>query len=388
MTNDNRIELENRIAELEKENLQLKKDYSLLYKENEIRFIELFDNIPVAYQSLDEEGKIQVVNEFWLKNLGYEREDIMHKSFGDLWSDETSRHFKNVFQGFKDTCWINSAELQLKKKNGEINDYVLTGSIQKKSNNVFGKTHCIIHNITDLKNLQRELKHSIETKDKFFSIIAHDLRGPISSLNSLLNVLAENNEDITKGEQDNIIKMLSKSSVNILNLLENLLQWSKSQTGRLEVTKTKFAVLPFIHEITEIIDQQAKSKNIIVSIDVDEMTEVFADENMLHIVILNILSNSIKFCHDNGRIHLKTKASTNHLEIEITDDGMGIPIKEQNKIFKLTTSYTTLGTNDEIGTGLGLILCKELVEKNGGEISFVSEENKGTSFFITLPNKE
>lgn len=382
------FELQNRIKELESENSQLKKDYSLLYKENELRFKELFDNVPVAYQSLDEEGKIQEVNGYWLKDLGYEKDDVIGKSFGDLWSNDTVQHFPNVYRGFKDTCWINNAELKLQKKNGEINDYVLTGSIQKKSNNEFGRTHCIIHNITNLKNLQRDLKQSIETKDKFFSIVAHDLKGPISDLNGLLNILAVNNINITKSKQDKIIKMLSESSINILNLLDNLLQWSKSQTGRLEVVKTRFILSPLIYQIIKVIEHQAKIKNLIINIEIDETTEIFADKNMLQIILLNILSNSIKYCHENGKIQITTKTLTKHIEIQIADNGIGIPIKEQNKIFKLSKSPTTPGTNNEIGTGLGLILCKELVEKNDGKITFISEENKGTSFFITLPDNE
>ncbi len=389
MAEDGKIELElrNRIKELENENSQLKKAYSTLYEENEIRFKELFDNIPVAYQSLDEEGRIREVNQYWLENLGYEEEEVIGKLFGDLWSNDTAKYFPDVYNGFKETCWINNAELKLKKKSGKINDFVLTGSIQKKNNNEFGKTHCIIYNITDLKNLQRSLKQSIETKDRFFSIIAHDLRGPIYSLNGMLTVLADDKTDLTENKKDEIIKTLSRSSVHILTLLENLLQWSSSQTNIIEVVKTEFSILPFISKIIEMLKSQAKIKNISISVDIDKTESIFADKNMLKIVILNILSNSIKFCNENGKIQVKTKILGDNIEIEITDNGVGIPKKDQVFIFKLSKSYTTRGTNNEKGTGLGLILCKEFVEKNNGIINFRSEENKGTSFYITMSNK-
>jgi len=387
MTKTNRIEfeLQNRIKELENENSQLKKDYSLLYKENEIRFKELFDNIPVAYQSLDEEGKIQEVNQYWLKDLGYKKEDVIDKSFGDLWSNDTVRHFQNIYQGFKDTCWINNAELKLKKKNGEINDYVLTGSIQKKSNNEFGRTHCIIHNITNLKNLQRDLKQSIETKDKFFSIIAHDLRSPFNSILGFSELLIKNYKNHEAVKYEKYLQLLNSSTKETLILLDNLLNWAKSHTRQNNFKPEKILWSSIIGGIIELSNSTAKLKGISLIQNQSDEIKVYADENMLKIVLRNLISNAIKFTNQGGNINISAISEQKQVEISISDNGIGMNDETLKKLFDISTNTTSPGTENEKGSGLGLILCKEFVEKHGGKIWVKSELGKGSDFKFTLP---
>ncbi len=232
----------------------------------------------------------------------------------------------------------------------------------------------------ELKAAKDELKQSNATKDKFFSIVAHDLGNVFSGLIGLSNLL------ITKEVNDakTFLPMIKQSSEMGYNLLRNLLEWSRIQTGKMKANPRKLDLKPLIYQNTSVLKSQTSAKQIKIISEIDN-TLVFADEHMLDTIIRNLLSNAIKFTPNKGTIEISYKREDEWIEISISDTGVGIAPENIEKLFRLDVSYSTHGTSNEKGTGLGLILCKEFVEKNGGTIWVESEEGKGSQFYVRLP---
>ena len=236
-----------------------------------------------------------------------------------------------------------------------------------------------------LADQNKELSELNTTKDKFFSIIGHDLKGPLNSLSAFSNLLMNHTSQLSKEEIQLLAKDLDKSLKNLRGLLENLLTWARSQTGKLEITPQKFQVKEVIEENLELLQNTAQNKNITIQHQINGISEVYADKNSVSTVIRNLSSNALKFTNSGGRIIISAEEWKDAIEITVHDNGVGIPPEVQKKLFKLGEKHSTLGTNKEKGTGLGLMLCKEFVEKNGGQIRVESKVGKGTSFRFTIP---
>jgi len=230
-----------------------------------------------------------------------------------------------------------------------------------------------------------KLAESNATKDKFFSIIAHDLKNPFTSILGFSNLILGNKSKFSEEDIINFVTQISDSAKNTFKLLENLLTWSRSQTGKLEYYPIVLNINNIVCNSKSLIQYIAQGKNITIEFDVEKNIEVFADENMINTVIRNLLSNAVKYTHKGGKIVLKAVSQNNQLLIEISDNGVGIPPQKIEKLFKISEKVSTLGTENEAGTGLGLLLCKEFVEKNGGKIWVESTQNIGSKFFFTLP---
>ncbi len=223
------------------------------------------------------------------------------------------------------------------------------------------------------------------TKDKFFSIIGHDLKGPLNSLSAFSHLLINHTASLTEEEIRTIARDLDKSLKNLYELLENLLGWARSQTGRLEMTPIVVKISDVFRENVRLLGKAAHNKKIKVEIIADDKLEVIVDLNSFKTVVRNLLSNAIKFTDVNGVITIFADEWKDTVEIGIHDTGVGMSPEVQAKIFEISSKHSTLGTNKEKGTGLGLILCKEFIEKNQGSIRVESEEGVGTTFRITLP---
>ncbi len=239
--------------------------------------------------------------------------------------------------------------------------------------------------IIELNNIK--LQELNIKKDKFFSIIAHDLRGPIGALSQLGQVLLENHDEIPLKERETIISSITDSSKNTFNLLENLLQWSRSESGRLTSKPICININEIIDNNVNILKESITKKGISIKKELFEYSKAFADYNMISTVIRNILSNAIKFVHENGNIIITSEMyeKENKVKISISDDGVGMEQHILNKLFAIDSDYSTKGTNNESGTGLGLKLCKEFVSNNNGEIIVLSKVNEGSTFTIILP---
>lgn len=242
------------------------------------------------------------------------------------------------------------------------------------------------YKIKNTANIQLASLNS--TKDKFFTIISHDLKTPVSSFNNLSQLLATYYQDFSEDEKIKHINSLKNSSDNILKLLENLLTWSRIQTGNISINPEPLGLHSVVN--TEIQNQKlfAEKKNIVISSSVDENVSVFADEEMVSMVIRNLLSNAIKYTSENGSVSISSRNCGEQTEIDIMDSGVGIKDEDKEKLFVVDIKHSTIGTSNEKGTGLGLNLCKEFIERNNGRIWFESEVNKGTKFTFSLPNAE
>ncbi|MGD9978659.1 MAG: ATP-binding protein [Bacteroidales bacterium] len=233
--------------------------------------------------------------------------------------------------------------------------------------------------------IQRKGLESLnQTKDKFFAIIAHDLRNPFSTVLNLSELLAKEFDTFEPDKLQLFIEQIYKYSNNTFNLLENLLQWSMLQTGR-AVWKPKTGNLAdLINENIELLKGNANQKQIDLTWVNPINCYAFYDPNMITTVIRNIISNAIKFTPNNGKITIEVTDNSEKYKILIHDNGIGVSVEDQAKLFRIDSNPSTIGTSQERGTGLGLILCKDFVEKNGGSIGLTSEPGKGSTFFFTV----
>lgn len=230
-----------------------------------------------------------------------------------------------------------------------------------------------------------KIKKLLDDKNQFFSIIAHDLRGPLGSSAGLSEILTQNIEEYSREEIKEIIEMLHESNKNSYKLLENLLDWSKVQTGMIEFSPKRILLNTLIKENVELNKNAALNKNISLSFESSELIEVEADKNMIDTIVRNLLTNAIKFTDKHGEITVKFKKKHQKVEISIADNGIGIPDNIKDKLFKINGKVTQRGTENESGSGLGLLLCSEFIKMHQGKIWTESEHGKGSTFKFTLP---
>ena len=236
-----------------------------------------------------------------------------------------------------------------------------------------------------LTSYKSELEQLVATKDKFFSIIAHDLRGPFSGFLGLSEILMNEYELLEKEDVIQISESMNKAAKRLFEFLENLLEWSSTQTGKLELHPTNLDISTIANKTIAILSTTANEKKISLSSNIPSNTYVFADSNIAFTILRNLVSNSIKFTNSDGYIIISTTESENFISISVADNGIGMNDDIKAKLFKVDKKYSSHGTNNETGTGLGLILCKELVEKSGGTISVESTPNIGSTFTFSLP---
>ena len=230
-----------------------------------------------------------------------------------------------------------------------------------------------------------QLQQLNATKDKFFSIISHDLKGPLNSLSSFSGLLINYFDSLSKEEIQSLAHDLDKSLKNLFALLENLLEWSRSQTGAIEFKPAEFDLSELVQENIDLLSAQAGTKDIKLVYADAQPVRVMAHKNSVTTVIRNLISNSIKFTPKGGTITLSAKKNNEEALISIADTGVGMSREVMDKLFRIDAKHSTKGTADEKGTGLGLVLCKDFVEKNKGSIGVQSEEGKGSTFYFTLP---
>ncbi len=244
----------------------------------------------------------------------------------------------------------------------------------------------------ELRIISDKLSELNITKDKFFSIIAHDLKGPIGNLSLIIRMLHEEYDDFTEQERIKFLNNLKDSSDNIFKLLENLLVWSRSQSGNMTFEPRMFDLNKLIKSVVKLLRLSADNKGISIIYYSEIDFEIFADPNLIKTVVRNLLSNAIKFTLQGGRIEINAELkysddNTTSVLVSVNDSGLGMDAQKLEQLFKIEHNVSTPGTNREIGTGLGLILCKEFVNMHGGEIWVESHLGAGSTFFFTLPNK-
>jgi len=239
-----------------------------------------------------------------------------------------------------------------------------------------------------LKKQAEKLELQNATKDKFFSIISHDLKNPIASIIGFSEILKDNYKDIERSKVESFASIIYKSSTFTLYLLQNLLEWSRIQTGSIKPDKTSFNLSNLIQTIIESSEGQTKVKELTILTNFSSDLSVYADQKMIATVLRNLIANAIKFTPNGNSITISAQEKVINqkkiVETIIKDTGIGISEENRVNIFKIEHNYQSLGTNKEKGTGLGLILCNEFITQNNGTIRVESEEHVGSSFIFTL----
>jgi len=355
--------------------------------ESEIKYKNLVENSSIGVFQTKINGDIIYVNNAMVKIMDYDSvEQLKSVSSPMLYKDANQRHFL-IGQLFE---------------YGVVKDYevtVITHSGAEKtllvSNKLAGDTiDGTAFDITERKLAEAEIKLKNEklqmlnaTKDKFFSIIAHDLKSPFNAIMGFSEILVEQvNEEKYSGVAK-YSKIIHSSSQRALDLLTNLMDWARSQTGRMEFIPEYFELVDFINDIIPIFTDIAGQKSITIFTDVPPNAPIFADQAMISTVFRNLISNAIKFTKPGGEIIIPATENQTEIVVSVKDNGVGIPRDMIGKLFRIDENYTTSGTNNERGTGLGLILCKEFIEKHGGKIWVESDEGKGSCFTFAIKNK-
>jgi signal transduction histidine kinase len=235
------------------------------------------------------------------------------------------------------------------------------------------------------RRLAKRLKETNATKDKLFSIIGHDLKGPLNSLTAFASLMIHHGDTLSKEDIKMLSQDLDKSLKNLFALLENLLQWGRSQTGNIDFNPEVFDLAIVLKENHELLKVQAQTKNITIVNENEVALSVKAHQNSINTVVRNLISNAIKFTPKGGTILLSAERKNQHVMISVKDNGVGMNPQALKNLFQVGTKQSTLGTDKEKGTGLGLILCKDFVEKNGGTIGVESKEGLGSRFYFTVP---
>jgi len=233
-----------------------------------------------------------------------------------------------------------------------------------------------------LKATEEQLRQTIAEKDRFFAIISHDLVNIFSGSIGAISLILEDEANESDPE---LLILVQQGLEKGHNLLRNLLDWSRSQTGRLKTKPMLVDVNSIVEQNISLLENNTLAKNITMFSSINSETLVLADKNMLHTIIRNLLSNAIKFTPTGGKIEITSQIKENKLEISIMDTGVGIRAEDIDKLFRIDVSHSTYGTEKEKGTGLGLLLCKEFIEKNNGNIGVDSKEGQGSRFYIQLP---
>lgn len=348
---------------------------------------------PTSIIITDTNGIIEYINPKFTEITGYKLDEVIGKNPNILKTGHTvSEDYKELWETITNgDTW--RGEFLNKRKNGDHYWELASISPIIDEKGTVIKYIAVKEDITerkktedDLIRSEKELTQANATKNMFFSIIAHDLKGPVGNFIQLLDLLKENFVEISDEEKLDYINILLGLSGKTNKLLEDLLLWARIQMNTLEFDINTVNLNALVNFSMGIVEEKAIEKNIKIISDIDNIN-VKINESSVNTVIRNLLSNSIKFSHKNSKIYIKSKISesADSIKISVKDNGIGIPKESIDKLFKIETSFSTYGTEKEKGTGLGLILCKELIKKNGGTIWVESEEEVGSTFFFTLP---
>jgi PAS domain S-box-containing protein len=343
----------------------------------------LFDIVPIARGKvvdalqegilvLDAQNRVIDINPEMRKILGPNIDHVIGKSPAHLFpglvalNDTIQNHENSRIE----TTWPN----------GHIFSVTLTSLFERQT--IYSGKIMLFRDITERKQNERKLQELNELKDRLFSIISHDLRSPLLSLMDILSMANEG--AVSKEEFKSYLPTLSKNIGYTSGLVENLLHWSKSQLEGTVINSVHFDIKDNAAYIVNNFGKAANDKGILLQNNILSPAMVYADMDMIQAVLRNLVSNAIKFCSQGDRITISAEIRASKLTIWVTDTGVGIASENIGKLFS-TNNFTTRGTTNEQGTGLGLLLCKDFVEKNGGTIGVESKQGEGSRFYFTLP---
>jgi two-component system sensor histidine kinase/response regulator len=348
-------------------------------------------------QTYKNDGKVEISFSPSVKNVtGYTAEELsqMPAGLNSLIIKEDILKIKKFQTELKENPDNNFTTInyRIKTKNEEViwlreilsRVFDETGKIKKVESALFNISD-FIERESNLVKLQEQYKQKNAAKDKFISIVSHDLRSPFTSLLGFSEILLKES-DLPEGERREYLEYIYDAAKSELELINDLLDWSRLQTGKIKIQAQRINLKSAVSAAISVLTGNAIRKDIEIKTNVPDKLFVLADERLLHESVKNLIANSIKFTPRGKKIYVSgNKFKEGVIELVIRDEGIGIPEKEQHKIFRLDEKFTLDGTEGEKGSGLGLALVKEIIDKHNGNIWFYSKENEGTEFHITLP---
>lgn len=390
-----RDELLEELRRLRQENIQLKSLYEIHDNEKVLaqnKFRMLFEQSPVGMALvLHETGEFLEVNYSVLESTGYTKEEFLNLSYWDLTPREYEQQEIDQLETLNRTGYFGPNFKEYIRKDGSRYPLSISGALFTDVDGrkvVWG----VIEDLSNrreqeliIKNQNEELLRLNAAKDKFFSIIAHDLKNPFSAIIGSSDLLLSRTERNDIQEVDRYAKIINQSSKKALDLLLNLMDWSQIQTGRMKFEPEYFDIHILVEEAFELLGCNAEEKLILIRNNISEKTIVHADKIMISIVLRNLISNALKYTNTNGLVTISSELKAKELHVSVIDNGVGIAKELMDKLFQIDGVISTPGTQKEKGTGLGLILCREYLEKNKGKIWVQSEVNEGTTFYFSLP---
>jgi len=365
-------------------------------RKSEANYKSIIDNLTDVYYKADANGKLIFASRSSLAMFGYSSmNEIIGNSIENLYPNSNQR--KEFTSLLTKNGRVKNYHASLLRNDGSQIYVEVNASIVLDENGEYCGVEGIVRDITDrkeaelaLQKSEENLKQLLKTKDRLFSIIAHDLKSPFNAIIGFSDLLSNNFDTFNINQKKKFINIIRESSENAYKLLENLLLWSRSQQGEMDYKPDKESLYLLSFATIEFLKHTIQNKNIEISNQISEKVNVKVDKNMVLTIFRNIINNAIKFTKKGGSISLSSSLFTDKnnqkfVKITIKDSGVGIPKHIIEKLFLITENISTTGTEDELGTGLGLIICKEFIDKHSGEIWVESKVGKGSSFNFTLP---
>ena len=377
-------------TELEHQNIELR----IAQEELEVsrnKYVNLFDFSPTPYFTLNKDGIIREVNLSASKMLGFDRNKLIGKRFNSFTLADENDIFNSFINDIFNSSVKHSCELTIVNKVKQQFKVLLEGLELGDALEPEKTCQVALIDMTEYKRIENSLKESNEelkelnaTKDKFFSIIAHDLRSPFQSLLGFAEILSTEIDSLSKEDIVYFSKGLNEDLRNLYGLLDNLLHWSMMQRNMIEFNPAEVDLLELVNKIIRLLHQSAENKNISITNKINPGTFAHADVDMVRLVVQNLLINAIKFTKTDGHIVVTAVDKAEFVQITVQDDGMGIDPEKAADLFGFKKMFSTNGTEGEKGTGLGLPLCKEFVERNDGRIWVESKPGSGSKFVFNL----
>jgi len=353
----------------------------------------IFDNAIIGIGFADQELQYLYMNEKWGEMLGYSPDEVSNLTQKDVMHpedrDDTIEEMRKLLNGELEEIRM---EKRFIRKDASFFWGELYASPVKDEMGHINYTISVVVDITERKiaedsliKSESQLREVIATKDKFFSIIAHDLKNPLSVISNMSSHLLRNHREFSEEKKIAYVQLINESSHILYKLLENLLEWSRAQTGNLNFEPKEFDLHELSTNNLALFEEQAREKSIDIEAYIEENSLITADYNMINTVMRNLISNALKFTYPGGKVKVFSKRENGTYSLYVSDSGIGIDTEDLKKLFRIDVSHSTLGTENEEGTGLGLILCKEFIDKHNGNIQVQSKIGEGTTFIVTLP---
>jgi len=361
-------------------------------RESEERYRTIVKNINDALIIHDFNGRIIEVNENSCRMLGYEQDELIGANLSFFSTRLALSRRTERMDMLKKMPGI-VFETRFVRKDGTMLPVEVSAKVVSRDSP--GVIQGFARDISERKQYEKQLiqkneqlQKALNERDKFFSIIAHDLRSPFIGFLFFIKMITEKKHNFSPKKLQSLSKEMHNSAKNLYNLLENLLNWSLMQRGKTDYEPVVCNLANLVDENIQLVQSSAVPKNISLNYDIPENLEVSADKSMLSTILRNLLTNAVKFSQTKGSIIISARQQESMVLVSVEDKGIGMDQELLSRIFTLDKRSSRKGTAQELGTGLGLILCREFIKKHGGEIWALSKQGQGSTFYFTLPAYE